>query len=85
MPMPSSAVPAPSMTVRTSAKIEVDQPRQRHQVEMPLDALAAASSVGGAEGVHHRVCFVEHRQQAVVGDDDQRVDLGRERLDPASA
>ena len=59
-------------------EVEVDQPRERHEVRDPLHALAQ-HVVGHAEGLHHRSLLVEHRQQPVVGDDDQRVHLAGER------
>ena len=81
MPIPSSAVPAPDITVRTSAKSRLIRPGQRDEVGDALHALAQ-HVVGDAERLDHRGLLVEHREQAVVGHDDQRVDLGAERLDP---
>src|SRR5215204_5322194 len=62
-------------------EVEVDQARQRDQVGDSLHALTQ-HVVGDAERLDHRRLLVEHRQQTVVRDDDQRVDLVRERLDP---
>ena len=55
-------------------EVEVDQAGQRDQVGDALHALAQ-HVVGDAERVHHRGALLEHRQQAVVGDHDQRVDV----------
>ena len=81
MPMPSSALPASDMIVRTSAKSRLIRPGQRHQVGDALHALAQ-HVVGDAEGLDHRRVAIEHRQQPVVRDHDQRVDLLAERGDP---
>ena len=62
-------------------EVEVDQGGQRHQVGDALHALAQ-DVVGDLEGLDHRGLLVEHLEQAVVGDDDQRVDLGGQLLDP---
>ena len=62
-------------------EVEVDHGGQGDQVGDPLHALAQ-DVVGDLEGLDHRGLLVEHLEQAVVGDDDQRVDLGGERLDP---
>ena len=61
-------------------EVEVDQGGQRDQVGDPLDALAQ-HVVGDLEGLDHRGVAHEHREQALVGDDDQRVDPPRELLD----
>ena len=61
-------------------EVEVDQARERDQVRDALDALAQ-HVVGDAERLDHRRLLVEHRQQPVVGHDDQRVDLVGQRLD----
>ena len=61
-------------------EVEVDQPRQRDQVRDALDALAQ-DVVGDAERLDHRGVALEHGEQPVVGDDDQRVDLVGERRD----
>ena len=80
MPMPSSARPASDMIVRTSAKSRLITAGQRDQVGDALHALAQ-DVVGDLEGLDHRGLLVEHLEQAVVGDDDQGVDLGGELLD----
>ena len=69
------------MIVRTSAKSRLIRPGQRDQVGDALDALTQ-DVVGDAERFDHRGVAVEHGQQAVVRDDDQGVDLLRQRLDP---
>ena len=61
-------------------EVEVDHRRQGDQVGDPLHALAQ-HVVGDLEGLDHRGLLVEHLEQAVVGDDDQGVDLGGELLD----
>ena len=61
-------------------EVEVDHRGQRDQVGDPLDALAQ-DVVGDLEGLDHRGLLVEHLEQAVVGDDDQGVDLGGQLLD----
>ena len=61
-------------------EVEVDHPRERDQLGDPLDALAQ-DVVGDLEGLDHRRRLGEDGQQALVRDDDQRVDLGAERLD----
>ena len=53
---------------------------KRDQVGDALHTLAQ-DVVGHLEGLDHRSLLVEHVEQAIVGDDDQRVDLRRERLD----
>ena len=53
-------------------EVEVDQARVRDQVADALDAVAQ-DVVGDAERVEHRGRLVEHLEQAVVRDDDQRV------------
>ena len=78
MPMPSSALPGVAHDRAHVGEVEVDQAGQRDEVGDALHALAQ-HVVGDAEGVDHRGLLVEHRQQAVVRDDDQRVDLLRER------
>ena len=55
-------------------EVEVDDAGARDQVADALHALAQ-DVVGHAEGVDHRDAAVEHLEQAVVGDDDERVDL----------
>ena len=54
--------------------------RQRDEVGDALHALAQ-NVVGDLERLDHRGLLVEHLEQAVVGHDDQRVDLGRQVLD----
>ena len=61
-------------------EVEVDHGGQGDQVGDPLHALAE-DVVGDLEGLDHRGLLVEHVEQAVVGDDDQGVDLGGELLD----
>ncbi len=80
MPIPSRAWPASDMIVRTSAKSRLMSAGQRDEVGDALDALAQ-DVVGDLEGLDHRGLLVEDLEQAVVGDDDQRVDLGGQRLD----
>ena len=63
-------------------EVEVDQTGERHEIRNALYALAQ-HVVGDAEGLDHGCLLVEHGQQAVVGHDDQRVDLLRERVDAA--
>ena len=61
-------------------EVEVDHGGQGDQVGDALHALAQ-DVVGDLEGLDHRSLLVQHLEQAVVGDDDQRVDLGRQFLD----
>ena len=79
MPMPSSALPASAMIVRTSAKSRLIRPGSVIRSRDALDALAQ-HVVGDAERLDHRGLLVQHRQQLVVRDDDQRVDLFGQRL-----
>ena len=81
MPIPSSARPASDMIERTSAKSRLITAGSVDQVGDALDALAQ-DVVGDLEGLDHRGLLVEHLEQAVVGDDDQGVDLGGEFFDP---
>ena len=53
-------------------EVEVDQAGDRDQVGDPLDALAQ-HVVGLLEGVEHRGAPLDHREQLLVGDHDQRV------------
>ena len=61
-------------------EVEVDQTRERDEVGDALHALAE-HVIGHAERLGHRGLLVEDRQQAVVGHDDQRVDLVGQRAD----
>ena len=61
-------------------EVEVDQAGQGDQLGDALDALAK-HVVGDLEGLDHGRGPREHAQQALVGDHDQRVDLGAQRLD----
>ena len=67
-------------------EVEVDDAGQRDDLGDALDALAQ-DVVGGAEGVLERRLGVADGEQAVVGDDDQRVDLapGAPRCPPRRA
>ena len=53
-------------------KVEVDKGGHGDQVANALDALAQ-HVVGDAEGLQHGRALGDHLQQAVVGDDDQRI------------
>ena len=80
-PMPISAEPASRMIVRTSAKSRLTRPGDRDQVGDALDALAQ-DVVGHPERVHDRRVLVDHLQQPVVLDHDQRVDVLAQVADP---
>ena len=62
-------------------EVEVDQAGDRDQVGDPLDALAQ-HVVGLAEGVEDRRPALDDRQQLLVRDHDQRVDVLAQALDP---
>ena len=78
--MPISADPAPRHDRLDVGEVEVDQARGGDQVGDAGDALQE-HLVGGLEGVEHRDVAVGDRQQPVVGDDDQRVDLLAQLVD----
>ena len=80
MPTPISALPGALHDRPHVGEVEVDQAGPRDQIADALHALAQ-HVVGDAEGVEHRGAAVEHLQQALVRDDDDRVDLGREALE----
>ena len=61
-------------------EVEVDQTRGRDQVGDALDT-GQQHLVGAAEGVEHRYVAVADRQQSVVRDDDEGVDLVTQRVD----
>lgn len=61
-------------------EVEVDQTRRRDEVGDALDT-REQDLVGRVEGVERRHVAVRHGEQAVVRDDDERVDLGAERVD----
>ncbi len=65
-------------------EVEVDQPGHRDQVGDALDALAQ-HVVGDAERIDDRRPLLDHLQQPVVGDDDERVDLLAQLAMPRSA
>ena len=73
-PMASSAGPASPMILRTSAKSRLMMPGRVMTSLMPWMAWQQ-DVVRGAQGVLEAGLGVAHREQAVVGDDDQRVDL----------
>ena len=77
MPMPEQRVAGVAHRRAHVGEVEVDHPGQRDQLGDPLDALAQ-HVVGDLEGLDHRGRLREHGQQALVRDDDQRVDLGAE-------
>ena len=84
-PIPISAEPAASrMIVRTSAKSTLTRPGNGDQVGDALDALAE-DVVGDPEGLHDRGLLLDHLEQPVVLDHDQRVDLLAEVLDARAA
>ena len=62
-------------------EVEVDQPRDRDQVGDALDALAQ-DVVGLAERVEDRRAPLDDREQALVGDHEQRVDDLAQLADP---
>ena len=80
MPIPSSAWPASRIVVRTSAKSRLIRPGRVISSEIPWTPWRRTSSATWKASTIV-VVFAEHREQALVGDDDQRVDLGAERLD----
>ena len=80
IPMPEQRVARAGHDRAHVGEVEVDQSRQRDQVRDALDALAQ-DVVGDAERLDHRGVALEHGEQTVVGDDDQRVDLVGERGD----
>src|SRR5215211_3776844 len=61
-------------------EVEIDQARDRDQVGDALDALAQ-NVVGQAEGVEDARAALDDREQFLVGDDDQRVDLFAQAVD----
>ena len=61
-------------------EVEVDEAGDGDEVGDALDALAQRV-VGDAEGVEHAGLLVHDLQQAVVGDDDERVDLLGQQVD----
>ena len=73
-PMPMRAEPAPCMTDLTSAKSRLIRPGRGDQVGDALDT-GEQHLVGAAERVEHADGAVADRQQPVVGDDDEGVDL----------
>ena len=62
-------------------EVEVDQTRRGDEVGDALDT-GEQDLVGAAEGVEHAHGPVADRQQPVVGDDDERVDLVAQGTDP---
>ena len=74
-PVPMSALPRFDMTAFTSAKSRFTSPGTVTRSEMPLVALSSTSSATPKASVSVRV-LLDHRQQALVGDDDERVHLG---------
>ncbi len=66
MPMPSSALPAPLMMVRTSAKSRLIRPGSVTRSEMPCTPWRSTSSATRNASTIDGL-LVEHRQQAVVG------------------
>ena len=77
-PMPMSAEPAPCMTDLTSAKSRLIRPGRGDQVGDALDT-GQQHLVGAAERVEHADRAVADRQQPVVRDDDEGVDLVAQR------
>ncbi len=55
-------------------EVEIHDPVQGDQIRDPLNALAQ-HVVGVAKGLHQRGLVVDHPQQVVVGNDDQRVHM----------
>ena len=75
-----SAEPAPDMTDFTSAKSRLIRPGRGDQVGDALDT-GEQHLVGRLEGVQHADLPVGDRQQPVVRDHDEGVDLVAQRLD----
>jgi hypothetical protein len=68
--------------VAPSIEVEVDEPRHRDQVGDPLHALAE-DVVRHPERLHDRRLLLDHLEEPVVLDHDQRVDAVAEGLDAA--
>ena len=79
--MPISAEPASAMIGADVGEVEVDQAGHRDQVGDPLHALAE-DVVGLAERLADRLAALDDVEQLLVRDDDQRVDLVPQPLDP---
>jgi hypothetical protein len=79
-PMPMRAEPASFITDLTSAKSRLISPGVVMRSVMPWTP-EQQHLVGAAEGVQHADLAVADRQQPVVGDDDEGVDLVGEGLD----
>ena len=78
--MPSSAWPASRIVVRTSAKSRLMSPGSVISSEMPCTPWRSTSSATWKASTIVVVAR-EDGEQALVGDDDQGVDLLGERLD----
>ncbi len=79
-PIPMMAVPALTMTIFTSAKSVLISPGHRDEIGDAPHTLHE-HLVGHFEGVEHAGLVVGDGEQAVVGDDDEGVDLLLEDLD----
>ena len=80
MPIPSSAWPASRIVVRTSAKSRLIRPGSVISSEMPWTPWRSTSSATWKASIIVVVAR-QHGEQPLVRDDDQRVDLGAQRLD----
>ena len=80
-PVPISALPRFDITAFTSAKSRFTRPGTVTRSEMPLVALSSTSSHTLNASVSERA-LVDHREQALVRDHDQRVDLGAQLVEP---
>ena len=75
------AMPISDMTVRTSAKSTLIMPGSDDEIRNALNR-AEQHIVGGAERIEHRGLLSEHREQLLVRDGDQRVDVLLQFEDP---
>ena len=80
LPMPMSALPAPLMTLFTSAKSRLIRPGVVIRSVMPWTPLRE-HLVGLTERVHHADAAVTEREQPIVRDDDQGVALVTQLFD----
>ena len=71
-PVPISAMPMPDMIVRTSAKSRLMRPGTRIRSEMPCTA-CSSTVVGDLERLEQRRAAIDHGEQPLVRDRDERV------------
>jgi len=72
--MPINAEPALDRIILTSAKSVLISPGVVMRLVMP-DTPCSSTSSAILNAFEHAGLFVGHRQQSIVGDDDQRVDF----------